>query len=90
MDYLLSMFGAWQVGAVAALVNVKFADELDYYFADHTPTVVIDTRHARQGADGGRQGTGHPRHRLHGRRHGGGGFAAGAGRRRLGRAGHCQ
>jgi acyl-CoA synthetase (AMP-forming)/AMP-acid ligase II len=43
MDYLLSMFGAWQVGAISALVNVKFADELDYYFADHTPTVVIYT-----------------------------------------------
>ncbi len=43
LDYLLAMFGAWQLGAVAALVNVKFADELDYYFADHTPTVVIYT-----------------------------------------------
>lgn len=43
LDYLLAMFGAWQLGAIAALVNVKFADELDYYFADHTPTVVIYT-----------------------------------------------
>ena len=43
MDYLLAMLGAWRLGAIAALVNVKFADELDYYFADHTPTVVIYT-----------------------------------------------
>ncbi|MBM7049234.1 acyl--CoA ligase [Rhizobium lusitanum] len=43
LDYLLAMFGAWQIGAIAALVNVKFADELDYYFQDHTPTVVIYT-----------------------------------------------
>jgi long-chain acyl-CoA synthetase len=43
LDYLMAMFGAWQLGAIAALVNVKFADELDYYFTDHTPAVVIYT-----------------------------------------------
>ena len=43
MDYLLGMFGAWRIGAIAALVNLKFVDELDYYFADHTPSVVIYT-----------------------------------------------
>ena len=43
LDYLVAMFGAWRLGAIAALVNVKFADELDYYFADHTPKVVIYT-----------------------------------------------
>jgi len=43
MDYLLAMLGAWRIGAIAALVNVRFADELDYYFADSTPTVVIYT-----------------------------------------------
>lgn len=43
MDYLLSMFGCWRIGAVAALVNVKFADELEYYLADHEPKVVIYT-----------------------------------------------
>jgi acyl-CoA synthetase (AMP-forming)/AMP-acid ligase II len=43
LDYLLAMLGAWRVGAVAALVNVRFADELDYYFADHTPSVVVYT-----------------------------------------------
>ncbi|MBO9136286.1 acyl--CoA ligase [Rhizobium sp. B230/85] len=43
LDYLMAMFGAWQIGAIAALVNVKLVDELDYYFQDHTPTVVIYT-----------------------------------------------
>lgn len=43
MDYLLAMFGAWRLGAIAALVNVQFAAELDYYFADHTPSLVIYT-----------------------------------------------
>jgi acyl-CoA synthetase (AMP-forming)/AMP-acid ligase II len=43
MDYLLSMFGAWRIGAIASLVNVKFANELDYYFGDHTPKLVVYT-----------------------------------------------
>ena len=43
MDYLIAMLGAWRIGAISALVNVKFADELPYYFADHTPAVVIYT-----------------------------------------------
>lgn len=43
MDYLLAMFGAWRIGAIVALVNVQFAGELDYYLADHTPSVVIYT-----------------------------------------------
>ena len=47
MDYLLAMFGAWRLGAVAALVNVQFAAELDYYFADHTPSLVIYTHDKR-------------------------------------------
>ena len=34
---------AWRIGAIAALVNVQFAAELDYYFADHTPSIVIYT-----------------------------------------------
>ena len=48
MDYLLAMLGAWRIGAIAALVNVKFADELNYYFADHTPSVVIYTHDMAQ------------------------------------------
>jgi len=43
MDYLLGLFACWRIGAIAALVNIRFADELDYYFADHTPSVVIYT-----------------------------------------------
>jgi acyl-CoA synthetase (AMP-forming)/AMP-acid ligase II len=43
MDYLLALFGIWRVGAISALVNVQFAHELDYYYADHTPSVVIYT-----------------------------------------------
>jgi acyl-CoA synthetase (AMP-forming)/AMP-acid ligase II len=43
MDYLVALLACWRIGAIAALVNVRFADELDYYFADHTPTVVIYT-----------------------------------------------
>jgi long-chain acyl-CoA synthetase len=43
MDYLVAMFACWRIGAIAALINVRFAAELDDYFADHTPTVVIYT-----------------------------------------------
>lgn len=43
MDYLLTLFGCWRIGAIAALVNVKFADELEYYFTDHEPTIVVYT-----------------------------------------------
>lgn len=43
MDYLLAMLGAWRLGAIAALVNVQFGPELEYYLADHTPRVVIYT-----------------------------------------------
>src|SRR6202140_4598036 len=43
IDYLTGLFACWRIGAIAALVNVRFADELDYYFADHTPTIVIYT-----------------------------------------------
>jgi acyl-coenzyme A synthetase/AMP-(fatty) acid ligase len=43
MDYLLGLFACWRIGAIAALVNVRFADELDYYFADHEPSIVIYT-----------------------------------------------
>jgi long-chain acyl-CoA synthetase len=43
LDYLVTMFATWRLGAIVALVNVKFADELDYYVADHTPKVVVYT-----------------------------------------------
>ena len=43
MDYLIGMFACWRIGAIAALVNVRFADDLEYYFNDHTPRLVIYT-----------------------------------------------
>ena len=43
LDYVVAMLAAWRLGAISALVNVKFADELEYYFADHTPKVVVYT-----------------------------------------------
>jgi long-chain acyl-CoA synthetase len=43
MDYLLAMFGAWRLGAIAALVNVQYADRLDYFLNDCTPKVLVYT-----------------------------------------------
>ena len=43
MDYLMAMFGAWRLGAVAALVSVQYADTLDYYVNDARPKVLIYT-----------------------------------------------
>ena len=42
-DYVLAMFGAWRLGAISAHINVQYADTLDYYLADCTPSVVIYT-----------------------------------------------
>lgn len=43
LDYLLAMFGTWRLGAVSALVNLQYADSLDYYVNDATPRVLIYT-----------------------------------------------
>ena len=43
LDYLTTMFGCWRIGAIVALVNVKFVDELDYYLADHEPKAIVYT-----------------------------------------------
>jgi Acyl-CoA synthetases (AMP-forming)/AMP-acid ligases II len=43
LDYLVAMLGIWRIGAIAALVNVRYADDLAYYLADHTPAVVVYT-----------------------------------------------
>lgn len=43
LDYIGAMLAAWRLGAIAALVNVKFSHELDFYFADHTPKIVVYT-----------------------------------------------
>ena len=43
LDYLTGMFACWRIGAIAALVNVRLADDLDYYLADHTPSAILYT-----------------------------------------------
>lgn len=43
IDYLLTMFGAWRLGAISALVNVLYADRLDYFVNDSDPKVLIYT-----------------------------------------------
>ena len=43
MDYVLAMFGAWRLGAIATLVNLQYADTLDYFINDATPRVLIYT-----------------------------------------------
>ncbi len=43
LDYLLAMFGAWRAGAVATLVDLSRADDLDRYFGDCRPRVIIYT-----------------------------------------------
>lgn len=43
LDYLIGMLGCWRMGAIPALVNVKFADDLAYYLGDQQPTAIIYT-----------------------------------------------
>jgi acyl-coenzyme A synthetase/AMP-(fatty) acid ligase len=43
LDYVAALLGSWRIGAIPALVNVKFADELEYYWTDHTPKIAIYT-----------------------------------------------
>jgi len=62
MDYLLVMFGLWRIGAIAALVNVQFAKELEYYLADHTPSVVIYTHDMAEAVKRAARGVGTIRH----------------------------
>ena len=89
MDYLMAMFACWRIGAIVALVNVRFADELDYYFNDHQPSVVIYThdqvepvkRAPRPGAPLGSPS------RSHGRPAGGRGEPPGVARRAISCAG---
>ena len=64
MDYLVAMLACWRLGAIAALVNVKFADELDYYFSDHTPSVVIYTHDIEAAVKRGAAAAGTVRHRI--------------------------
>lgn len=64
MDYLIAMFGTWRIGAVSALVNVQFADELDYYYADHTPSVVVYTHDMAEAVRRAAQSAGSVRHLI--------------------------
>ena len=43
MDYVLAMFGAWRLGAIATLINLQYADTLDYFVNDSTPVVLVYT-----------------------------------------------
>jgi long-chain acyl-CoA synthetase len=43
LDYLIGMLGCWRVGAIPALVNVQFADDLSYYLNDQQPAAIIYT-----------------------------------------------
>ena len=43
LDYLLAMFGTWRLGAMVTLVSVQYAETLDYFVNDSTPSVLIYT-----------------------------------------------
>lgn len=43
LDYLLVMLGTWRIGAILATVNLKLADDLAWYLADHEPSVLVYT-----------------------------------------------
>lgn len=64
MDYLIAMLAAWRLGAISALVNVRFANELDAYFVDHTPVVVIYTHDIEAGVKAGAAASGSVRHMV--------------------------
>ncbi len=64
LDYLIAMFGAWRIGAISALVNVQFAAELDDYYADHTPSVVVYTHDMAAAVRRAAQHAGSVRHLL--------------------------
>ncbi len=59
MDYLVAMFGCFRIGAIAALVNVKFAAELAYYLRNHKPGVIIYTHDMRDVVVAASQGVAH-------------------------------
>jgi len=43
LDYVIAMFGAWQLGAISCHINLLQADELAYFANDSTPKVLIYT-----------------------------------------------
>jgi acyl-CoA synthetase (AMP-forming)/AMP-acid ligase II len=64
LDYLLAMFGAWRLGAIAALVNVLYEDRLDYYLNDCTPKVLVYTGTHQEAIDRHRPALGSVQHYL--------------------------
>lgn len=64
MDYLVAMFGCFRIGAIAALVNVKFAAELAYYLRNHKPDVIIYTHDMRDVVVAASQAVGTARHLI--------------------------
>ncbi len=55
LDYLLAMFGAWRLGAIAALVNVAYAEQLEYYLNDCDPKVLLYTGDAFEAVERSRR-----------------------------------
>ena len=43
MDYLVGLFACWRIGAIAALVNLRFEAELADYLRDHESNLLIYT-----------------------------------------------
>lgn len=41
LDYALTMFGAWRIGAISTHLSVQFGEQLDYYVNDATPDVLV-------------------------------------------------
>ena len=84
LDYLLALFGAWRLGAIAALVNVKFADELAVLLGrPHAQGRDLHARHAWPPCAAPKPPCRSRRApRLHGRPAGGGALAARASRGR--------
>ena len=64
MEYLLGMFACWRIGAIAALVNIRFAGELEYYLKDHQPKVVIYTHDMNEPLRRAAKVTTNLRHRI--------------------------
>ncbi len=62
LDYLLAMFGTWRLGAICALVNVQYADRLDYYVNDSEPKVLIYTGDHHETIERHRRNLGSVRH----------------------------
>lgn len=43
LDYVMTMFGAWKLGAISTHINVQLADDLEYYVNNAEPKVLVYT-----------------------------------------------